>query len=476
MATIKATFFTFTKRDNSTLKPVTGGVELSISWKEETDILSPQLEVRYDSAFNFNYCYIDFTGRYYKINQATSIAYQTYLLQCEHDVLANWIDDAKGQSVYADYSSYDYDIWLDDNRITAGHTVTRKSGGEHSPLCIMPVDQQSPTPQMNEVLAAVSATGLLNGIDFLYGGVGSLSDIIQKFADLSFLDTIKSGSPWDAICEAYYTPLNPTQCQGVTSEPHEAIIWGNSFSKYALIGARTIAHTTTLALPVPSNIDFRFSEKYVKYYLNIPYSGIITIPTSLVLASYQETGGHPVANIIYSGDFISGQFAAEVKVAGVSLGMFGANLKVSIQLGGRMTTESYMLKQGVMGALAAAGGSVVLGAPMGAIVGLAAGGAIGGAIKGALDIPPLETFGNYSGNAALPALGQSVHKFAAIALECDSNINPATLTAIAGRPSGKVTTIQNGYIKTINASVAFDGLAEEVTAFNALLNGGIYVE
>lgn len=473
MATIKATFFTFTKRDNSTLKPATGGVELSITWKEETDMLSPQLEVRYENAFNFNYCYIDFTGRYYKINQVTSIAYQTYLLQCEHDVLANWIDDAKGQSVYADYSSYDYDIWLDDNRITAGHNITYKAGGEVYPEIFNAVVTDG-VPAMTECLGVITDTGMLNGIDIFYGSMGSLSQVIQRFSDLSFIDNLKSGSPWDAVCEAYYVPFEVSACH-ITQPNHAATVWDIDIQQDAIFSARCKHYSVNIALPRPANYDFRFCEKYIKYYLNIPFSGVITIPTSLVLKAAQEQNT-PIATITYSADAISGQFSAEVKVAGISLGMYGANMKVNLQLGGRQTRESVMAKNAGLGAASAAGAAMFAGA--GAPIVLAAGlaGAYAGIVKSAIDIPPLDTFGHYSGNGSLMGLGSAVNRFRAMALECDSNIEPATLTAIAGRPSGKVTTIQNGYIKTINASVAFDGLAEEVTAFNALLNGGVYVE
>ena len=68
------------------------------------------------------------------------------------------------------------------------------------------------------------------------------------------------------------------------------------------------------------------------------------------------------------------------------------------------------------------------------------------------------------------------HNFQLCMAECDPSIDPATLVAIAGRPAEKVTTVQNGYIKTASASVAFAGLAEEVERFNNLLNGGVYVE
>ena len=473
MATIKATFFTFEKRDNSTKKPSDGGTELSVTFKEDTDILNPQLEVHYTGLFNFNYVHVDFTGRYYKITDAVSIATNTYLVNCAHDVLANWIDEAKGQSVYAELSSYDYDIWLDDTRCMIGADFDMSVCGTVTPSIFMPL-QNWGTPALMPHVGVISERGLLNGIDIVYGGAGSR--IVQDFAEKSFLEVFKSGSPWDAVCEAYYTPFITAECHEVATT-HDVKIWDRTYADVPVImNPSPFSYSDTITIDVPSNMDFRFSDKYVKYYLIVPFSGVVNIPTSLVLAYYRDTGNEPVASITYSGDDISGQFAAEVSIGDVSLGMFGANLRLDMKLGGRETQQAVMARQGIMGGLGAAGAAIGAGAAFHTV---AIGGALGaaaGVFKGAFDIPPIEQFGQFGGNAAMLALSGRMGAFKVVKLEADSNIDPATLTAIAGRPSAKITTIQNGYIKTENASVSLSALSEEITAFNNLLNGGIYVE
>lgn len=471
---MRATFFTVSKRDNSTYKPSDGGTELTITLKEVTDILTPVIEVNYTGAFTFNMCHIDFFDRWYKIRGAESIAQGAYNLFLDVDVLASWVDDFRGQQVHAELSSYDYNIWLDDTRVTVGSNFDIDVCGHVRPLVFMPQESGRNAPVLMPHLGVVSKTGVLNGIDIVFGADGGR--ILQDFSDRTLPEVFKSGSPWDAVCEAYYTPYNTQVCHEIDRN-HQVEIWGREYADMAIITKATpYDFTDTVSIDVPSNLDFRFADKYVKYYLIVPYSGVATIPTSLVLAYYRATGNEPVATVRYSADDISGQFAAEVSIGSVSLGMFGANLRLDMKLGGRETQQSMMVRQGALGAIGAAGAVIGAHGSAAAIAFGALSGGAAGLFKGSMDVPPIEQFGQFGGNAAMLGLAATMGEFKIVKLEADSNINPATLAAIAGRPSMKVTTIQNGYIKTAGASVAFAGLAEEIERVNNLLNGGVYVE
>ena len=63
-------------------------------------------------------------------------------------------------------------------------------------------------------------------------------------------------------------------------------------------------------------------------------------------------------------------------------------------------------------------------------------------------------------------------------IEGDSNIDPATLAAVAGRPTQRVITISSGcgYVQAVNESVSISGLMSEAEAVNSILNGGAYFE
>lgn len=477
---ITATFYTFSKRENSTKKPTSGGTPISITFKEETNFLQPVIEVHYAGAFNFNYCYINFTGRYYFIESVDSIAYNAYTLQLNVDVLASHIDTALGQNVFATFCSYDFNEWLDDTRITTGHNITIERGTAHNPAVIIPPDNNG-VIKMQGILAAITDNGYLMGMDFCIDDASGsdIAPLIRKFSDLNFIQSLKSGSPWDAVCEVYYVPFTIYQCIDVSERQRALELWDFHFICDRIESNTPKHHTASVALPLPSNIDFRFADKYVKYYINVPFSGLVQIPTSLVLKAYNDAQGvNPSAQVVYSADPFTGQFAAEVSVGGTSLGMYGANLKVPVQLGGRLSQNSVITKNAILGGAGAAAAAMAGGAGVLSIATLAGAGvgALAGGIKGAVDIPPLQSTGTYGGNAAIPQINQNLWQFYCVKVETDSNIDPATLADIAGRPAQKITTIQNGYIQASNASIALAASPEEIRQFNTFLNGGVYVE
>jgi len=473
---MQARFYQFAKRENSTKKPDTAASTLTILFKDDTEILNPTIEVHAAGAFHFNYCYIEFTARYYWVRSADSIAQNTYLLHLECDVLASHIDAVRGQSVYALAASYGYDIWLDDDRITTGSDVVSVYSERRTPLVLRPVDAQG-NISFTECLGLITNVGQLNGIDILYGDVGSNNEVLQRFADLTFVEDLKSGSPWDAVCESYYIPYNVPVCHAIETH-HYCEVWGIQLADKNIIKRPVPKQfNTNIVVPLPSNLDFRFSEKYVRYYLNVPYSGVVSLPTALIYAEYAQHGQATVY-LTYSADCITGQFAVFVRIGKVPVGIYGANLKINMPLGGRQSQQSVITSNAAMGGGAAATAAMAAGAALFSKATLVAAGvgALVGAIKGAVDIPPVNNFGSFGGAGALAALRDADGDLYVVKVEADSNIDPASLAAIAGRPCAKVITIGNGYIQAANASVSFVGTSDEIRQFNNLLNGGIYVE
>lgn len=477
MATIQATFYDFAKRENSTARPNSAGNVLSIMLKEATDLMNPVIEVHQANIFIFNYCYINFTHRYYFINSVESIAKDTYLLHLTCDVLATYREDVKGQAIFALVSSYDYDKWLDDDRITTGHNVDTDFSTIYTPSVFRPIDPISGYAPLTECLGLITEHGQLNGIDVLYGDIGANAEILRRFSDLNFIDNIKSGSPWDAVCESYYVPYSVPACHATESH-HYTKCWGIDINDKDIIKKPLPKRNrTSIAIPLPSNLDFRFTERYVKYYLHIPFSGVVTIPTALVYADYSKNGAAFVY-VTYSADCITGQFAAFVQVGDVPLGYYGANLKINMPLGGRQSQGSVMTSNATFGAGGAATAAMAAGAGLFSKATLIAAGvgATLGAIKGAVDIPPVNSFGNFGGSGALAALREDTGDLYVVKVESDSNIDPDSIRTLVGRPSAKRTTVQNGYVQAANASVSFAGTPDEIRQFNSLLNGGIYVE
>ena len=477
---MQARFYQFAKRENSTKKPDTPASTLTILFKDDTEILNPLIEVHAAGAFHFNYCYIEFTARYYWVRSADSIAQNTYLLHFECDVLASHIDAVRGQSVYANYTSYAYDEFLDDGRIMTGDEVTTEYSTRYTPAIFNPVTidvDHNPRIQLTYCIGAITDHGYLHGIDIFYGDRQSALEIAMRFSDFNFWENLKWGSPWDAICESYVIPFNVANCHSVDTI-YYANVWDIPMNaKKVIKDANPTYSDVSIVVPLPTNRDFRFSEKFVKYYLNIPYCGVVTLPTALLYAEWKQNGQATVY-VRYSGDCITGQFSVSVRIGKVPVGIYGATLKSNFALGGRQTQASLISTNSAIGAVGGATAAMAGGAAIfsGAVLAAGAVGAAGGLIKGAIDIPPVHSFGSFSGGLALPAMREADGDLYVVKTEADSHINPATLTAIAGRPTEKIVTITDGYIQTSGASVAFAGTSDEIRQFNNLLNGGIYVE
>ena len=468
MAQIKATFYQFAKRENSTKRPTGDGVELTVTLKEETNLINPSLEVHYAGAFLYNYCYIDFTGRYYYVSNADSIAKDTYNLNLECDVLATWIEDVRGQNVYAALSSFAYDELLDDGRIYA-MPPTRAQVEKHAGSFDI-IQQPNPTVEtLYQFMSCVTRDGSMNGIDVFFGlGDTLLSNFLQQCANENWAQQITNAlsgaSPLDWVNELWWSPLIPQNCHTVGSKTTN--IFDITMTADCITKPTVKKHHTTIDVPKPSVTDFRYSERFVKYYLQIPFMGVKEIPTELLR-------DRSAIEVSYAGDCLSGQMVVAPKVNKISLGVFGTSLKAPLSLSRQVTQVGQMIKQG----MAFGAGGALLYAKMGAnpLMGALTMGTAAAFTRGIGDLPQLDDVGSAVGSIA-PLGCTTAQNLSLVMIEADSNIDPATLTAIAGRPTEKIVTIQNGFIQARDASVSFAGMSDEIRQFNSLLNGGIYVE
>ena len=93
---LDATFYTFSKRENSTLLPTDSlphySMQININ-DNETSLLSPQIRVRFPSNVNllpYNYVYIPQLFRYYYISDWSYGADGLWTASCTVDALASW--------------------------------------------------------------------------------------------------------------------------------------------------------------------------------------------------------------------------------------------------------------------------------------------------------------------------------------------------------------------------------------------------
>ena len=68
-----------------------------ISLREETNIIYPTILLQYDKVPDFNYCYIEYFGRYYYVTDITSIRNNIWQINLSVDVLMSFKDTIKSQ-------------------------------------------------------------------------------------------------------------------------------------------------------------------------------------------------------------------------------------------------------------------------------------------------------------------------------------------------------------------------------------------
>ena len=100
------TLYTFSKRRNSTARPTNGSV-FSGLMREPCGIIRPSISFEFAAGVNpsaYNYAYIPSFGRYYFINEWTSVG-RLWVCSMEVDALASWRDEIGEQSLYVIRSS-----------------------------------------------------------------------------------------------------------------------------------------------------------------------------------------------------------------------------------------------------------------------------------------------------------------------------------------------------------------------------------
>ncbi len=468
--TLTATFWSFAKRKNSTKRPGTTGTDYNYCLKDVTGVLAPTLEIHDAGVLAYNYCYLQQFGRYYWVRDKRSIAYNTYEIDLEVDVPGSWGASTYSQSVMAQMSASFYDDELDDDRVVPTGEIVQDV---HTPLDVIPTSH-SIEPMISIV---TGANGYFGGCDVFYDlyNTGNVLSIIDDLFDPTLwqqvADSVLSSDPLSIINGVWSVPFVVANCHYVDAETRSlklGFINPQTISGALLKGPFVKRHQGDLPLPSPSHLDFRFSDRFCKYYVNIPFLGTVTIPATL--AKHQRA-----LHYEYSADAISGMFSITLSVGGVCIGNWSTCLKSELSLVSQSSQAATMISGGIKGSAATALAGAAAGGWRAALIGGIAGAATG-AFRGAAVTPDIEQVSSASGSLAPAARYQ--RELEVWLYEGDQNVDPATFTATVGRPTQKIVQLAAniGYIQAANASVSFAGYRSEIDAMNSLLNGGVYYE
>ena len=105
------TFYSFSKRENSTYRPTGTGETYSCVLKENSSIANPEiiLEMGTEDAPTWNYAYIAEFNRYYYVSDWTWIQNRLWSASLSTDLLATYKDEIGASELYVLRASADYD-------------------------------------------------------------------------------------------------------------------------------------------------------------------------------------------------------------------------------------------------------------------------------------------------------------------------------------------------------------------------------
>ena len=110
---MNATFYKFSKRANSTLRPSGGGTSKTCELKEGTSELFPVFILKQGTDMGFNYVYVPAFNRYYWVTDCVNDHKFVYYY-CRVDVLASYYNDFKDTFQYVSRSATRANSWIKD--------------------------------------------------------------------------------------------------------------------------------------------------------------------------------------------------------------------------------------------------------------------------------------------------------------------------------------------------------------------------
>ena len=121
---ITITLYSFTKRENSTKRPSSGGTDYSCILIDDTSLMNPVFKLEIGSnPIGKNYAYISDFNRYYFINDITT-SNDFWYISCTCDVLASFKTEIGSQTHYVLRSASNYDGAISDTLYPASTTVS----------------------------------------------------------------------------------------------------------------------------------------------------------------------------------------------------------------------------------------------------------------------------------------------------------------------------------------------------------------
>lgn len=505
----------FSKRDNSTLRPsTTADATVSIDLLTIEDLKRPRFLLSASYLTN-NYTYALFEGRYYFLSEPTIVNGDMIAFEGTFDYLATFKEYIGATTAYIQYATSGYLTKLTDDRISATNTLYVKNSSYAETYNFTSLTHCFTDHKCYATFIVVGDNEKANigGVSGYQLDPGEMQVLFDAFiSNVDGLDSqieVFQKNPYDAICKVMYYParlIYDTSNYERTSSPQTSSYTKSTVriagqSMYVVVGGDTqyingyplMLHTfatvdsvgeTTLPLggkkwwdiviPQAHNGDFRDYPPFAKYELFLPFIGYVDFEIKNYINDTQ-------VRVDCFLDAIGGQI--HYMVTGNNSGnkdYYSADVGIEVPI-------SQVKKNTVQGMMETTASAGALGLGIGLHSPTAVFGGVTGVIKGVIDatrysINHTGGIGNFGKVYDILKLSSTDKHRMAFMNEYYYGTSPdptnADFIATNGRLVNSVGTISSysGYIKCVNASVSLAASDDEINTINNYLNGGFFYE
>lgn len=444
---MEVTFYSFTKKKNSTAVP-SNGTTIDVVLKERTSILNPTFVVKNNNALNWNYCF--FNGRYYFLSNVTSRTSNIWEMSFTVDVLATYKNEIVNSECYTLRASNGNKFIVDTLSVpiemSTVETLSTEAMFDYAGTFILGVANfQAPLTGQGITLYQVSTSQIRSILHEMY----KTSWQETKLSEALLRDIL---DPWQFICSLSW-------CAGAYTNTTPALI-AVGYTTTEVTGKPFLDNSITFNKTLKTNSDFtsfRDFEPYSEYYFNAGIGGKVQVP----------------AKVLEKNKDISINGEIDINTCTATFDVFCGDYEIGvfqIPCGGQIPLAKSN-SPGVLGAITSA-----IGAGLSVI-----GNNVTGAIQNSIN-----AMGSIAGGSTVSVRGgtnttsypQGAFTFTVEKLKHEVSENSENHANIYGVPSCKIKRISDcgHFVMTDNASINISGTEEEKENVNSMLNGGVYIE
>lgn len=440
----------FSKRKNSTKRPIGQGTEVPCLLKTATTFQSPIfiLQRPMNDMLQFNYC--KWADHYYFIDSTTSINAGQTEITCTEDVLATYKNEIGSYTCFIERSSNQNTFANDSMYIPTNDWVLSTRNVIHKEKIM------TSTYSQQYIIRVVSRTGVasyyINGdqlnnlLDFMYTE-SNFTDVIQDAITKLMFD------PFKYIVDLKWVPFVESAFKSSNDEAIQLGFWDSGVIAKRIDEDTVVNFSYSFAFdnPLYAITDFRYySSSFSNYFIKLPFIGVVALNPYKIDAT---------VNALYQFDATSGLCNVFLQSKKVVFASYQLQLSVPVQIGYASTNIAQLATSTVSLVSAGLQGNIAQGISSG----IEAGRSIT-----APEISMLGTVGNISN-----ILNNQILEFNSYA--CTS-IEPDN--ASEGFVDGNIRPISGltGFVKCRNASIEISGFTGDQEAVNNYLNSGFYYE